>query len=55
MKLAVTLLEDTVSMCVEEEEGVWEEMCECVWRMRVHSVCVTVRVCGVRMQVGGCV
>ena len=45
MELAVTLLEDTVSVC-GGGVGVGGD----VWRMKVHSVCVlTVRVCGVRV------
>ena len=39
MELAVTLLEDTVSVC--RVGGGVGEMCECIWRMRVRGGCVS--------------
>ena len=48
MELAVTVLEDTVSVC--GVGGGVGEICECIWRIRVHSVRVYgMRVCGVRV------
>ena len=33
----------------------WGEMCECVWRMRVHNVCVDSEGVWCEVQAGGCV
>ena len=48
VELAVTVLEDTVSVC--GVGGGVGKICECIWRIRVHSVRVCgMRVCGVRV------